>query len=152
MKIDLARLSSGGEQFVGVEPPEIMDLSGDVLVQQVHPVRYDLRVELVGNELLVRGKVETEVTFACSRCAEPVVVPLQENRFLVSLEVSDEAEYVDLTPEIRESMILAFPSQPVCRDDCKGLCPYCGKNWNEGSCECQPPPEVHWDALDGLKL
>jgi uncharacterized metal-binding protein YceD (DUF177 family) len=61
-------------------------------------------------------------------------------------------ESVDLTEDIRESMILAFPHYPVCNPECKGLCPQCGVNLNNAPCSCQPPADDRWAGLDGLNL
>jgi uncharacterized protein len=61
-------------------------------------------------------------------------------------------ESVDLTGDIRESMILAFPHYPVCDSACKGMCPQCGTNLNQKECNCQPPTDDRWVGLDGLKL
>ncbi len=57
---------------------------------------------------------------------------------------------VDLTEDIREAIILAFPGYPVCRPDCKGLCSRCGKNLNRGACGCAPPEDNRWVALENL--
>lgn len=59
-----------------------------------------------------------------------------------------DMESVDLTEDVREAMILAFPVYPVCRSECKGLCDRCGKNLNEATCECAPPDDNRWAALD----
>ena len=61
-------------------------------------------------------------------------------------------ESVDLTEDIRESIILAFPHYPVCKPECKGLCPQCGENLNRQTCSCQPPADDRWAGLEGLKL
>jgi uncharacterized protein len=48
-----------------------------------------------------------------------------------------EREEVDLAPLVRETMILALPTKPLCREDCRGLCPRCGANRNGGECGCR---------------
>ena len=51
----------------------------------------------------------------------------------------------------REVVLLDSPSTPLCRPDCAGLCPTCGTNLNEGSCDCAPPPaDPRWAGLAGL--
>jgi uncharacterized protein len=60
---------------------------------------------------------------------------------------------VDLEPLARESLILDLPLVPLCREDCRGLCPTCGKDLNEGHCGCLPAAaDVRWAALDVLRL
>ena len=44
---------------------------------------------------------------------------------------------IDLDPDIREEIILDYPLSPLCKPECKGLCPKCGKNVNEGKCSCK---------------
>ncbi len=151
MIIDIGRLAGDGEQFVGTEPPAILEpLPEGVTASE--PVCYDLHVERFGNDLLVRGVLSVAAQATCSRCACAFPQLVQENAFERVMELDAAAEYVDLTPEIRESIILGFPSYPVCRADCKGLCAHCGADLNAGPCACRPPPELRWGALDGLKL
>ena len=57
--------------------------------------------------------------------------------------------HIDLTPLIREYMLLSSPINPLCRPDCKGLCPYCGENLNETT--CQHHAEEIDPRLSGLK-
>jgi uncharacterized protein len=52
---------------------------------------------------------------------------------------------------IREELILAVPEYVLCREECRGLCPRCGKDLNEGPCACRPEPDPRWAALEALK-
>jgi uncharacterized protein len=59
---------------------------------------------------------------------------------------------VDLRPALREHWLLAVPGYVLCREDCKGLCPTCGTDWNEASCACEPEiSNEQWSALNALK-
>jgi uncharacterized protein len=51
-----------------------------------------------------------------------------------------QGEHLDLTPMLREQIILAAPMQPLCKEDCAGLCPTCGQNLNDRRCACEPEP------------
>ena len=51
-----------------------------------------------------------------------------------------QGEQLDLTPMLREQIILAAPMQPLCKENCAGLCPRCGQNWNDRRCACEPEP------------
>lgn len=93
--------------------------------------------------LAVETVLETEAEFACDRCGAPTVVkysvPVQETFFKDppdEYSLSYDDELIDLFPVIKDRVILASPSQVLCRKDCKGLCPKCGKNLNEGKCDC----------------
>ncbi|HEY2030087.1 MAG TPA: DUF177 domain-containing protein [Myxococcales bacterium] len=74
-----------------------------------------------------------------------------------ALEEADEDTYegkeLDLRPAVREQILLSLPSAPVCSEDCKGLCPRCGKDLNEGECGCdRTVMDPRWAALKGIQL
>jgi len=128
------------------------------------------------------GTFQGEVTVACSRCVEPVRIPIDEKlrvTFMPRHELPDTAaedaggkdeaegdevaeedldlfpydgEVVDLEPLFREQFVLAVPFAPLCREDCKGLCPQCGIDRNTSTCSCEPPIDPRLAALKGLKL
>lgn len=63
-----------------------------------------------------------------------------------------DGETVDLEPLVREQFVLAVPFAPLCREDCKGLCPQCGIDKNVGTCDCSPPLDPRFAALGNVKL
>jgi uncharacterized protein len=65
--------------------------------------------------------------------------------------VAPDASEIDVTPAVREELLLAAPQYVVCRDDCKGLCPQCGKDLNAGLCDCKPAVDARWQPLKALK-
>lgn len=112
-----------------------------------------------------RGRFEARVRLECGRCAEPFVLPVEEELDLFFLphhkesaaeeedqdvQLSDRdmlvAYYsddrIDLGDRLREQLHLDVPLRGLCRDDCRGLCPTCGINRNTGTCTCQPPDET----------
>ena len=139
-----------GCHLEGQLAPEAVALEGDAFVSPAGPLKYALDVSLVSNEFLVHGELAAEMKMCCSRCSVFFPVSVREPSYNYDLELSETTESVDLTEDIREAIILAFPSYPVCRSDCKGLCPHCGANKNEGECQCKPPADHRWAALDGL--
>ncbi|MBM4142088.1 MAG: hypothetical protein FJ225_00625 [Lentisphaerae bacterium] len=149
MRIDAGRLPRGGLAVRGTEEPAALDLREDA-AQPDGPLRYDLTVCLVGREMVVRGRVGARVRFRCGRCGEMFAYEAEEPAFVFTQELSNPGASVDLTPAMREAILLAFPSHPVCRAQCRGLCPQCGANLNAGRCGCRPTEEVRWAALDGL--
>lgn len=152
MQIEVARI-----------PPEGLALSGDddsVFTDEVYaegptvvtPVTYDLFANYVSGELIVTGRLSATVRFLCSRCAASANKEIAETRFSFVSEAPEGTESVDLTGDMREAILCAFPSHPVCRIECKGLCAQCGKDLNEGECECGSAEGDGWSALGGLKL
>lgn len=100
----------------------------------------------------VQAKQRTKVEFHCSRCLTPFSQPLELEWFQAftddeqQLQKWEEAgedvrlvqpdQPTDLTPYIREALLLGLPLAPICRPDCAGLCPVCGINRNHESCDC----------------
>ena len=110
-----------------------------------------VRVTRTAQGLLVQVKMQAYIPSECVRCLTEFALPLR-------VEISDlfvypptqatdpvlsipETGILDLTPVMREVLLLAVPLQPLCRPDCKGLCPECGNNRNETVCH-HPSAEV----------
>jgi uncharacterized protein len=109
-----------------------------------------------GEDLIFSGTVQGELVGICSRCVEEYTSPI-EREFSVTLsprlgtthrevELNVEElsagfyseEHIDLSALIHEEILLALPSQPLCRENCRGLCAQCGTNLNAESCSCRP--------------
>ncbi len=105
----------------------------------------DLRLESVSEGVLVSGTVTGPVRGECGRCLRPItdslVVTIQElyaYEHSTTVETTEEDEVgrmqgdlIDLEPALRDAVVLALPTNPVCREDCPGLCPECGVQWDE---------------------
>jgi len=151
MKINVKRIPADGESLRGSEPASIMELDEpDVRFQ--HEVTYDFFVQVQGNALLATGKLQTPATLRCSRCLKVFEQPLQVGQFVFHQELGGE-DFVDLTANIREDIILELPQRALCQSECKGLCPVCGEDLNEGACRCKPSRgDLRWHSLDQIKL
>ena len=151
MKINVKRIPEDGEQLQGAEPPAIIDLDND----DVHfkkEIVYDLHAQIQNNALLVVGKLRTPVTLRCSRCLKTFETPVNVKQFVFHQELTGE-DFVDLTENIREDIILELPQRALCRPDCRGLCVECGQDLNEKACRCKPARgDLRWQALDQIKL
>ena len=108
----------------------------------------------------LEGRVEIVLNAQCDRCAMPfehrAQTPL-EHTLVLSLNREDSDDLVLLegtrfSPDslVWEDIVLAMPSRLLCRPDCAGLCQRCGKNLNEGPCECKPEGDPRWAALQEL--
>ncbi len=116
------------------------------------PVDVGLKLEFLGDRLYLSGLVKTSVIHSCDRCLEPVKVEiegdaeaiylperkkknLEKNLELTELDTTlyydPHAEFLDLEDRVEEVIVLSIPMKVLCKDDCKGLCPYCGVNLNE---------------------
>ena len=103
--------------------------------------------------LVVNITAEAEIQAECARCLEPVSLEISgELGYLycsrgveepeglddyMPVETEFSGKVVDVMPQIRETVYTLIPTKVLCREDCKGLCPSCGKNLNEGECSCK---------------
>lgn len=136
--IDISRLEEGGERFEG--EVDAIDLEEEF----VHPfggIRYDLFVQALGSELLVRGKIEQDFELVCSRCGEDFDTTIKVEDFVTSVEIDEKQGEVDLTNELRESIILNLSSYPLCSEDCPGI-----------QQKAEQLSDDRWGALDNLKV
>ena len=152
MIIEISKLNEDGEWLEGDEQVSILGLEPDAHVRMETPLHYRFWVQSVSGKLIVKGSWELALALECGRCTDFYSTTLGDSSFLRDYEISGGLETVDVTPDLREDILLALPAYPVCREDCRGLCPTCGRNLNDGSCSCQPPGSLRWGSLDGLKL
>ena len=106
-----------------------------------------------------RGRLSTTAHAACRRCLTSVTIPIAATvDALFTEEPGDEdpsvyilppkATGVDLADAVREELILAVPEYVLCKEDCRGLCPRCGAELNQGPCQCRPEADPRWAALE----
>jgi uncharacterized protein len=167
LPLDLARLSREGSLRIESEIPPDAALWEGSGIRLKSPLQVRLKAtEAQSGEVVVRGVIEGTLDQECRRCLDPVAVPLREEvTFVFSppdvLGGEDDGEIrvlpadqqeVDLEEPIREEMLLAAPAYTLCDPDCRGLCPQCGADWNETTCECAAEePDPRWDTLRTLK-
>lgn len=134
--------------------------------RSVVPAGTEIEVELTlvpfEGGVQAEGTVTAPWVGTCRRCAEPVSGLLRitvRERFADDplAGSSDEELYpisddtIDLTPLVRDAVVLELPMAPLCREDCAGLCPRCGANRNEAECGCVAPKDPRWANLDVLR-
>lgn len=150
-----------------VAAPE--DLGTDVIgVPTGDDVELDLRLEAVMEGVLVSGSARARVVGECVRCLDEVVdevdVSVQElyvypGRAEVAAENGDDEEdvreldgdLVDVEPALRDALVTALPFQPLCRDDCPGLCSICGAHLADDPGHSHETLDPRWAALGGLQ-
>jgi uncharacterized protein len=145
----------GSQHEVTRSVPAPADLGIEVLhVPEGAPVELDLRLEAVMEGVLVTGTASAELAGECARCLEPIDdeidVRFQELFVYDDQDYSSEDDEVsklegdllDLEPLLRDAVVLALPFQPLCEDDCPGLCPECGARLKDD------PDHAHEDPID----
>jgi DUF177 domain-containing protein len=134
------------------------------------PVRLGLRITRDAATIVVAGRVDVTAKRTCDRCLAPftedVSIDLREVYHLgdkplpiANPDDDDEVHFVDrrvtrldIAPVIRQRVLLELPMKALCREDCRGLCPTCGANLNEGTCACDAAPtDPRWQALQDLR-
>lgn len=160
MKLDLSEIAAhlGKHIRYDINEDPIEELGGDM--RCVEKITGDVTFTNTGSNIVARGKFKTVVEATCSRCLNPfrmeVEAPIKEELPLVyrgpetPLGVDEEElpedekeplfvdNVFDLEELLRQQMVIAVPIKPLCSEECKGLCPNCGKNLNEGPCDCPP--------------
>lgn len=155
--------------------PGQIDFSGESgELEQVVPLEAKGSAELLAHtdgEMRVQGRYRVEIATQCDRCLGRARFSLDQGFDLFYRPMADiareeeveidegEAEIgfyegggIELEDILREQVLLALPMQRVCSDVCKGICPVCGKNRNEGECGCRlESTDDRWGALRNLK-
>lgn len=131
-------------------------------------------VSLVSEEVRVQGQLEGCVETTCSRCLEAVEIPVKKSfdlfyrsqKSLVPTGGDEEIELkpadlevgffsgggLELTDALREQILIEMPMKPICRPECKGLCPLCGANLNASPCHCERQEnDPRWAILNLMK-
>ncbi|MDA3799406.1 MAG: YceD family protein [Kiritimatiellae bacterium] len=143
----------GSKEFSGEIAPELLDLADDKDVKLLSGLKYDLKIQKLDTEVLVRGCISLDVEVQCVRCNCTFVETVEIPKFCKSFEIKDgKNEELDLTFELREDIILAFSLYPLCSEECKGVCTICGKNLNSDECNCSRESENRWSELDNLDI
>jgi uncharacterized protein len=155
----------GSQRQVELTVPAPADLGIEVLrVPEGSPVDLDLRLEAVMEGVLVTGTAHAALDGECARCLEPIHDEI-EGRFQELFvyaehqtphdeddEVSTlEGDLVDLEPLLRDAVVLALPFQPLCEDDCPGLCTECGARLADDPDHTHEAPiDPRWAGLTEL--
>jgi uncharacterized protein len=159
LTINLRHLVTNDLHLQGEIPAEDLGLTQlDKLIQVPGPVAYDLEVQKMDEGLLVLGRITVQLQCECGRCLKsfPLTLDLKDFALQLPLEGEEavvvEGDFVDLTPRLREDIVLAFPQHPLCEPGCAGL-----RKPPPPSDEAQPGQESPktssvWAALNELKL
>ena len=162
MKIKISNLKDGIHNFsfeepignIGLEKPFIGNIVVDIELNKLH------------NQLVMDSKLTMKMNFDCDRCNkefESTVISNYKMVYLIGMEPEEsesinltylaaEADKIVLDNDVRDFAVLAIPMKKLCKENCKGLCPKCGKNMNEGDCGCnQEKIDDRWLPLMELK-
>lgn len=134
-----------------------LEIELDEILQFPHIVGENIQLEALGEvvahagatfnqgKIEVRGTVDGDITYRCSRCLSlsPTHLHSQFTEWFTTnpAKADDDihlvsGDEIELQPFVEETLVLGLEYRPLCQKNCKGLCPTCGANWNETSCKC----------------
>nr|WP_189923504.1 DUF177 domain-containing protein [Kitasatospora xanthocidica] len=158
-----------------LEAPEGFGIIDVIAVPEKSPIELELRLESVVEGVLVTGTADAQVEGECVRCLEPVefdidvdfqelyYYPESDERHRARTTGTEdldedsedetyrlEGDFFDLRPVLRDAVVLALPLQPVCQEDCLGLCSECGARLSDDPAHHHDAADPRWAALQGL--
>ena len=161
VRLDLRELIAtpgGKESFAFTLDPTDLDFDG--VLKYLTPITVTGLVENHAGLLELRAGIRADMLCQCARCLKEFQKPLELDvkvYLAQELEDQDSVDFyliedgsVDLEEIMRDALIFNFEPRLLCREDCKGLCPKCGKDLNEGPCGCAEDPDPRWLALGQL--
>lgn len=128
-----------------------------------------MTIQEIGDEYFCQAYLSVPVEEECCRCltlfddelasdfnfsikiggGEAILTADEENSDVITLVAGEHV--ADLSAIVRETLILALPAKPLCKAECRGLCPNCGANLNEETCSCKNTElDDRWESLKGL--
>ena len=158
--VNLRHLDAHSIRLQGELPVQALDIdTRDEMIQTVQPLQHDLEVQKLSDSLLVQGRLRLVLDCKCVRCLKSFQYPLEIKNWTCHLPLQGEEQAavindcVDLTPYMREDILLEFPQHPLCEQDCHGL-----RNVSTGQSKAfssiglpeQGSPE--WKELNKLKF
>jgi len=178
MFLDIKQLALHPLEFAEEFQPDVIDLDGEARLRG--SVKASGRAEVVEEhhgkhqvikDIRLRGRLSAGLELQCARCLEPLHQDVKRDFELLYRPLGadagrDELSVTDAEAEIgyyqgdgllledalREQVLLALPLKVTCREDCKGLCPQCGKNLNQEQCSCSTEEEdPRWAALKDVR-
>jgi uncharacterized protein len=164
MKIQVLGLSEGLHDYT------FDILSADLGLSEEFSGNTNVRVSLdkTPREILLSAELSATVNFECDRCTAPFQTMLQPKYRMVYVwegehtslldpsemqVISPGLSVIDISDDVRQTLLLAMPFKRVCREQCKGLCPHCGKNLNDGPCgRDEATDDSRWEKLKELRI
>jgi len=180
LRVNVDRIPDDGFTIQTSEPadgfPALKDAAAEGEIGFDAPLRMEVRLRRIPRFVEASGLLRTTVRLSCSRClgvfSQDLSIPFEATysedapvpeTLREEAETELTAETIDLFPfhgreidlleAVQEQVLLALPPKPLCRSDCKGLCPGCGADLNQAACVCdEKPVDPRFAALKGLKI
>ncbi|MDQ3667212.1 MAG: DUF177 domain-containing protein [Acidobacteriota bacterium] len=171
MRVELAKLDNNVGNFAHEYAAEEFVLEDDRVVV-AGALRVSGRITRTEHKVVVEGEFAAIVEVECDRCLQPVELPISSDfrmeyvtaKTYMSFETVElaqedlalsifDGEVIDVDDIVREQVLLASPTQAICRENCKGFCPVCGADRNMTDCNCSPTEiDPRWSGLRDLQF
>jgi DUF177 domain-containing protein len=162
MKIKISNLADSNYDF------EFEDDVKKLELDEVYKGKFHTKVNLskFQDQIILDSNTEINAHLTCDRCAIEFDSVISSDYKMVYLLRNDDAgnesenvtyisrdvDYINIRNDVRDYAMLSIPMKKLCKEDCKGLCPKCGKNLNESKCNCSTEQtEFRWQPLMELK-
>jgi uncharacterized protein len=159
LPINLRHLEAHNVRLEGELPAEELDIDPhDDVIRVASPLRYAIEVQKLDDSLLLQGRLGLALACQCVRCLKRFEKALALDGWTLHLPLRGEEavtvtnDCVDLTPYIREDILLEFPQHPLCDPDCRGLPNNPKGKARTGSSGRSPAGSPAWDELNKLKF
>lgn len=162
MKIQVGTLSQGEHTYTFQAPAADIGLGSEF----PEDVRVTVSLEKTSSEIMLKARLQISGTFACDRCVARFSLSLSPSYRMyyvwdhASSQGLDPSEVqvvqpglsvIDISDDVRQTILLAVPLKLLCREDCRGLCAGCGVNLNSEACRCEAAgTDQRWDSLRSL--
>jgi DUF177 domain-containing protein len=163
MKIKISGLENGKHTY---------DFDGEIDKDELtEPLLGKYKTSVVLNkfddQIILEASTVAEANFTCDRCSKEYRHGVESKYKMIYLlrgierdedelnitYLSPDADKIDIEKEVRDYLILSLPMKRLCKENCKGLCYKCGKDLNEGVCDCKnDEPDDRWKVLSDLKI
>lgn len=140
MKIKLNEIPKEGLSVKETYDADALDLTRNDL-KFISPIDVSAFITKEKDDLYAHVEARGKLEMICARCLVPYETDFKKECDF-SFDVRGKTS-LDLTGDIREEIMLEYPLKPLCKPDCKGLCQICGKNLNEGGCDCKYKSDSH---------
>ncbi len=163
MKIQVGGLSDGVYEYTVAVDATLLKLGNHFQDQVVARVT----IEKSGTQVFLKAAVSVDGSFACDRCLSQFLSSITSSYRMCYVtegggdsnidpaelqEVPPGFSVIDMSDDVRQTVLLAVPLKLLCSDHCKGLCPHCGMNFNLGTCTCtESVVDPRWEQLIKLK-
>ncbi|HLV10642.1 MAG TPA: DUF177 domain-containing protein, partial [Halanaerobiales bacterium] len=139
MKLDLSTLKEPGSRKTLKKQIKLPDLNfREQIIETPYFFNVSLTIFNTRDSYIIKGEFKGEIVLQCSRCLDKFdyKIKLKMDNEILKKDVNDP-EMIDITNIFVENILLSIPIKVICKKNCKGLCPVCGKNLNKDNCDCK---------------